>query len=92
MGRFSLVSCGNRTGVPGKISPLIEELLHISHSTDLAVRITEVQYSNRDRKSSVKNLFCVYGWVCMYTARYTSNSTFTEKLQLKIEKGRGSKS
>ncbi len=28
----------------GKSSPLIEELLHISHSTDLAVRITEVQY------------------------------------------------
>ncbi len=44
-GDSDLAPSGNGTGVPDKISPLIEELLHISHSTDLAVRITEVQYN-----------------------------------------------
>ncbi len=45
---FTTENCGpsgNRTGIPGKISPLIEELLQNQSLHNLAVRMTEVQYN-----------------------------------------------
>ena len=58
------VPCGNGTGIPGKISPLIEELLYISHSTDLAVRMTEVQYNLPTMPFDFGNIGAKFPMVC----------------------------